>query len=80
MTIRESFSNTIYLPVTNQNDKGAVVQFQQCLDTFTLLLLRAYSETELFRNLSDYIFGVRNYENTKSMRVIFFFQNVWNLI
>ena len=46
-------------------------RFQQCLDIFTISLLEASSETVLFRHLSDYIFRVRNFENTKSMRVIF---------
>ena len=46
-------------------------RLQQCLDIFTILLLEASSETVLFRHLSDYIFRVRNFENTKSMRVIF---------
>ena len=39
-----------------------------------MLLLEGSSETGLFRHLSDYVFGVRNFENTKSMRVIFFFK------
>ena len=47
--------------------------FQQCLGTFTMLLLEGSSETGLFRHLSDYVFGVRNFENTKCTRVIFFF-------
>ena len=33
--------------------------FQQCLGTFTILLVEASSETGLFRHLSDYVFGVR---------------------
>ena len=45
--------------------------FQQCLGRFTIFLVEASSETWLFRHLSDYVFGVRNFENTKSMRVIF---------
>ena len=28
-----------------------------------------------FRHLFDYVFGVRNFEDTKSMRVIFFFNS-----
>ena len=34
-------------------------RFQQCLGTFTILLVEASSETGLFRHLSDYVFGVR---------------------
>ena len=40
----------------------------------TILLLQASSEMEPFRHLSDYVFGVCNFENTKSMRVILFFK------
>ena len=47
-------------------------RFQQCLGMLTMLLVEASSQTALFRHLSDYVFGVRNFENTKAMRVIFF--------
>ena len=47
-------------------------RFDQCLGTFTILLVEASSETWLFRHLSDYVFGGRNFENTKSLRVIFY--------
>ena len=47
-------------------------RFQRCLSTFTILLVEASSETGLYKHLSDYDFGVRNFENTKAMRVIFF--------
>ena len=46
--------------------------FQQCLGSFTMLLLEEFSEMGLFRHLSNHVFGVRNVENTKSMRVTFF--------
>ena len=47
-------------------------RFQQCLDTFTILLVGVSSPTEFFRHLSDYVFGVPNLKKTKVMRVIFF--------
>ena len=47
-------------------------RFQQYLGTFTMLLVQGSSETALFRNLSDSVFGVRNFENTISVRVNFF--------
>ena len=47
-------------------------RFQQWLVTFTMLLFEVSSETGLFRHLSDYVFRVRNFENTKSTRVIIF--------
>ena len=39
-----------------------------------MLLLQGSSETGLFRHLSDYVFGVRNIEIKKCIRVIFFFK------
>ena len=50
------------------------MQFQQCLGTFGILVVEASSETGPFRHLSDYVFGVRNFGNTKSMSVIFLFE------
>ena len=50
--------------------------YEKCLDRFAILLVESSSETGHFRHLSDYVFGVRNFENTKAMRVIFFFQTV----
>ena len=46
----------------------------QYLGMFTIFLLEPSSEMGLSRHLSDYVFGVRNFQNTKSMRVIFFFR------
>ena len=72
MSIRETFSNITSLPVTNESDKGALIK--QCLGTFTILLVEASSETGVARHLSDYVFGVRNFENKKSRRVPFYFK------
>ena len=36
-------------------------RIQKSLSTFTILLLKASSETELFRHLSEYLFRVRNF-------------------
>ena len=49
-------------------------RFQQWSCTFTMLLFEGSSETGLFRHLSDHVFGVHNFGNTNSMRVIFFFK------
>ena len=46
-------------------------RFQQCLGAFTILLVEASTEMGLSRHLSDYVFGVRIFQNTKSMWVIF---------
>ena len=37
-----------------------------------MLLVKGSHETGLFRHLSNHIFGVRSFGNTKTMRVIFF--------
>ena len=36
----------------------------------------SYEEQDTFRHISDYVFGVSNFKNTKSMRVIFLFKYV----
>ena len=48
-------------------------RFQQSLGMFTMLLVKGSSKTGLFRHLPDHVFAVRNFGNTKFMRVIFFF-------
>ena len=73
MSIRETFSNTISLSVTNDMINVLCDRFKQCLGTFTILLVEGSSETGIFRHFSDYVFRIPNFENTKSMRVIFFF-------
>ena len=47
-------------------------RFQQCLGTFTILLVEGSSKLRLLTHLYDYVFGVRNFGNAESMRVIFF--------
>ena len=43
-------------------------RFQWCLCTFTMLLVKGFSQTGLFRHLSHYVFRVRNFKITKAMR------------
>ena len=54
-------------------------RFQQCLGTFTVLLVEGSTETEIFRDFSRHVFGVRNFGNAESMRVIFFLKifKIW---
>ena len=47
-------------------------RFKKCFGTFIMLLVEGSSETGLFRHLSNHIFGVRNFRNTKAIRAIFF--------
>ena len=49
-------------------------RFEQCLGTFTILLVEGSSEMGFFRHLYNHVFGVHNFRNTKSMRIIFFFK------
>ena len=49
-------------------------RFEQGLGTFTMLLVKWSYETGHFRHLSNHIFGVRNFGNTKPMRVILLFK------
>ena len=50
--------------------------FQECFGTFTMLLVEVSSETRLFSDLSDYVFEVCNFGNTKSTRVLIFFKRI----
>ena len=47
-------------------------RFKQCLGTSTVFLVERCSETGCFRHLSNNVFGVGKFHNTKAMRVIFF--------
>ena len=47
-------------------------RFQQCLGTFTMLLVEGSSGTGFFRHLSNHVFRVRSFGNTKAMKVISF--------
>ena len=49
-------------------------RFEQCLLSFTMLLVKGSSAMELFRHLSNHVFGVRNLGNTEAMSVIFCFK------
>ena len=48
-------------------------RFQQCLATFTKLLLERFSQTGLFRHLYDYDFGVRNFKLQNPWEKLFCF-------
>ena len=49
--------------------------FQQFFGhVYHILLVEGSSETGLFRHLSNHVFRVRNFGNTKAVRVIFFFK------
>ena len=54
------------------NIKMLRCRFQQCLGMSAMWLVEASSETRLFGHLSTHVFGVRNFRNTKAIRVFFF--------
>ena len=54
-------------------------RFQQHYDPFTVLLANGSSKTRLLRHLSNHIFPVGNLQIKKSIRVIFFLENVQDL-
>ena len=55
-------------------------RFQQYYCPFPFLLVNGSFERRFFRHLCNHVFGVRNFGNTESMRVIFFFRNFQDLI
>ena len=59
---------------------GPPFGFEQCLGSFTMLLVEGCSETVLFRHFFTTFFGVPNFGNTLAVTVTFFFENVQNLI
>ena len=44
------------------------------LGTFTMWLAERFSEMGLFRHLFNHVLGLRNFGNTKALRVIFWFK------
>ena len=74
MSIRVTFCNSISLAVIDEYDKGAGIQISTMLGDVYRLLVEASSELELFRHLSNQVFRVPNFGNTKALRVIFFFK------
>ena len=54
--------------------KVKLCRFEPHLGRFTILIVDGSSEIGLFRHLSNYVLRVRNFENTKDVRVIFFFK------
>ena len=72
MSIRETFSNSIDLAVISKYEKCAVIEISTVLRYLYQVASEVSSETGLFTDLSDYVFRVLDFENTKSMWVFFF--------
>ena len=68
----ETFSDSKDLAVINEYDKNANMEISTVLGhVYDVPCQRIFSRG-LFRHLYDYVFGVRNFEITKSMSIIFF--------
>ena len=57
-------------------------RFQQWFRRFSMLLVEGSSKTRLFRHFSEYLFGVHNFEVTKSMTILFFVKmfEIWSIL
>ena len=56
------------------------VRFQQCFDQFTMLLIESFSETGLFRHLSNHVFRSPQVQKYISYEGYLLFENVQNWI
>ena len=74
MPIRETFSNSIAFAVISKYDRVAVVQLSTVFAHVYHLLVKGLAGAGLFRHLYNHVFGVHNFGNTKSMKVICFFK------
>ena len=74
MSIRETFSTTMLLSVTNECDKGTVMQISTLLGQVYDIASQSILWNKTFLHLSNHVFGVCNFGNTKAMRVVFFFR------
>ena len=55
-------------------------RFEQCLHAFTMLLVKGYLETALFKHLPDLVFRSCYFRKYISYECHLFFKNVQNLI
>ena len=60
--------------------KILLLTFQQCLVPFTMLLVKGRLKRESIDIYLIIFLGDRNFGNTSAMRVMFFFENIQNLI
>ena len=67
MSIRETFSNSIYLAVIDEYDNGAVMQISTVLGHVYHVACRRVLSNGAFWQLSNHVFGVCNFE----------IQNLW---
>ena len=72
MSIRETFSNTISFPATNEYDKGASIQISTVFVHVYNVACPTVVWNRLSRHLSNHVFRVRTFENTKAVGSSFF--------
>ena len=72
MSITEIFPTQLTWQWSLNMIKVLWCRFQKWMGTFTILLVERSSERELFRYLSNQVFAVRTFINTKAMSVNFF--------
>ena len=76
MSIGETFSKWIDLAMIVEYDKGAVAKIWTVLGHVYHVSCRRVLFNGTFRHSSDYVFGIDNFEDTKSIKIIFFFKMV----
>ena len=74
MLLRETFSNSIDLEVINEYDKAAVMEISTVLWHVYHVACQRVLSNGVFRHWSDYVFRVRNFKITKSIRESFFWK------
>ena len=62
--------------MTNKYDKGSAMQISAMIGHVSRIASQSILWNGIFGHLSDYVFGVRNFENIKYMSVIFWFKNL----
>ena len=72
MSITETFSNSIDLPMIKEYDKSVVMHIWAVLGHVYHVACRRVLWNTIYRHLSDHVFGVGNFGNATSIRVIFY--------
>ena len=60
--------------------KVVPLRFQQCLVPLSMLLVEGPLKLDFLDIYLTTLLGVRNFGNTSAVRIIFFFENIQNLI
>ena len=74
MSLRVNFPTQLPSQWSTNMVKLQALRLNQCFGPFTMSLVEGSSQTGACRRLSNHVFGVRNFENTEAMSVIFFWK------